>query len=278
MKARRAAPVLMEYFRPGPRGGEDAGQGLDVVQEEALGPSAQLLDLARAAHLLDRLQEVHDLLGEGRLAHPAAPGAEHLDLAVQGRRLVLVQRADHVVGEGLVGVGVELAPGQADDVRRVQPRVLGVDGDEQLDDLARVERVEEDGRHLDAEVVAALAQPVQREQAVLAVEDAQDPVLLRDLQETEVVMAGHGREGEAPLRGDDHGAGNGGERRGVLALAVVGDQLVDLAPDDRALVGRLALADPPLETVPVDARAGGGLRLARLRAAWGRRSSRGPRT
>jgi len=85
-------------------------------------------------------------------------------------------------------------------------------------------------------------------------EHAQHPVLLGNLEQAEVVLAGDGREGEALLRGDDDRAGNGGERRRVLALAIVGDQLVDLAADDRPLVGRLALADPLLETVPVDAR------------------------
>src|SRR5206468_8677974 len=55
----------------------------------------------------------------------------------------------------LVRVRVELAAREADDVRRVQARVLGVDGHEQLDDLARVERVEEDGGHLDGEVSPA---------------------------------------------------------------------------------------------------------------------------
>src|SRR5207247_187710 len=100
---------------------------------------------AAAAELLDGFEEVHDLLGERRLTHAPAPGAEHLDLAVEWRGLVLVERADHVVGERLVRVRVELAAREADDVRRVQARVLGVDGHEQLDDLARVERVEENG-------------------------------------------------------------------------------------------------------------------------------------
>ena len=50
----------------------------------------------------------------------------------------------------------------------------------------------------------------------------------------------------------------------VYAVSIVAATIGDLAPDDRPLVGRLALADPPLEAVPVDARAGGCLRLALL--------------
>ena len=49
---------------------------------------------------------------------------------------------------------------------------------------------------------------VQREEPMLAVEHAQDAVLLGNLQQAEVVLAGHRREGEALLGGDDDGAGN----------------------------------------------------------------------
>src|SRR2546422_1150865 len=139
-----------------PRGGEGGREGLDVVQEEALGAAPQLLELAAAADLLDGLEEVHDLLGQRRLAHAPASGAEHLDLAVERRGVVLVERSDHVVGERLVRVRVELAAGQADDVRWVQARVLRVDRDEELDDLAGVERVEEHRRHFDVHVLARL--------------------------------------------------------------------------------------------------------------------------
>jgi len=43
-------------------------------------------------------------------------------------------------------------------VGRVQARVLGVDRDEELDDLTRVEGVEEDGGDLDGDGLARLAQ------------------------------------------------------------------------------------------------------------------------
>jgi len=66
------------------------------------------------------------------------------------------------------------------------------------------------------------------------------------------VLARHRREGEALLGGDDDRARDGGQGARVLAVAVVADQLVDLAADDRTLVGSLALADPLLEGLPVD--------------------------
>src|SRR5262249_5356672 len=86
--------------RPGSR--ERGRQRLDVVQEEALGAAAELLELTAAADLLDGLEEVDDLFGQRRLAHAPAPGAEHLDLAVERRGVVLVERADHVVRQRLV--------------------------------------------------------------------------------------------------------------------------------------------------------------------------------
>ena len=69
------------------------------------------------------------------------------------------------------------------------------------------------------------------------------------------MLARHRGEGEALLGGDDHRAGNGGQRAGVLAVAVVGDQLVDLAADHRALVRGLALGDALLQHLPVHTRA-----------------------
>ena len=155
--------------------------------------------------------------------------------------------------ERLVRVRVELAAGQADDVRRIQPRVLGVDRDEELDDLTGVERVEEHRRHLDRHVFPGLRQRVQGEQAMLAVEHSQHTVLFRNLEQAEVVLAGDRGEGESLLRGDDDGPRDRGQGRRVFALSVVRHELVDLPADDRPLVRGLALADPLLETVPVDA-------------------------
>src|SRR5439155_6357072 len=61
------------------------------------------------------------------------------------------------------------------------------------------------------------------------------------------------REGEALLGRDDDRARDGRERPRVLALAVVRHEFVDLPADHGPLVRRLALADPALERIPVEA-------------------------
>ena len=91
---------------PRPRGREHPRHRLHVVQEEALGVLSELVGACAAPDLLHRLEELHDLFGEGSLGDASAPGAQHLDLAGQRGGVVLVERADHVVGEGLVRVRV----------------------------------------------------------------------------------------------------------------------------------------------------------------------------
>src|SRR5207249_8329344 len=54
-------------------------------------------------------------------------------------------------------------------------------------------------RHVEAQLLAGLAERVQREQPVLAVEHAEDAVLFGNLQQTDVVVAADRREGEALL-------------------------------------------------------------------------------
>src|SRR5207247_11330155 len=112
------------------------------------------------------------------------------------------------------------------------PRVLGIDGDEELDDLTRVEPIEENGRHLDAEVLSRLGDRVEGEEPVLAIEHPEHAMLLGDLQETQVVLARHRREGETLLGGADDRARNGGQGASVLALSVMAAQLVELVGDD----------------------------------------------
>src|SRR5499433_245057 len=139
--------------------------------------------------------------------------------------------------------------------------MLGVDGNEQLHSLAGVQAIEEHRGHLDAEVLSRLGQRVEREEAVLAIENAQDSMLLGDLEQSEVVLARHGGEGEALLRRNDDRARDGREGARVFAIPIVADELVDLAANDRALVGCLAFADPLLEGFPVDTRAIAALAL-----------------
>ncbi len=68
-------------------------------------------------------------------------------------------------------------------MRRVQPRVLRVDRDEHLDDVIFGQPVEDDRRHAEVLALEALDVGVQREQAVLAVDRAQDAFALGHLQD-----------------------------------------------------------------------------------------------
>ena len=120
----------------------------------------------------------------GACATRPLPTPEQLDLVVERRVLAIVQRADDVVGRGEVLVAIQLAPGERHQVRRVQPRVLGVDRDEHLDDVIFRQAIEDHRRHREALVAEALDVGVQREQAVLAVDRAEDAFALRHLEQS----------------------------------------------------------------------------------------------
>ena len=179
------------------------------------------------------------------------PHAEQLDLAGERRVLAVVERADDVVRRGEAFVAIELAARQRHEVRRIEPRVLGVDGDEHLHDVILGKPVEDhrrDGERLAAE---ALDVGVQCEQAVLAVNRAEDPFAFRHLQDAHPGPFARRFEAEGLVARDDHGAGNRGQIAGLTALLVVLHQLVNFAPDDLPLVGLVAGGDAALEQVPV---------------------------
>ena len=94
-----------------------------------------------------RGEQLLQLLRERRLRDAAAADAEQLDLVVERRILAIVQRAHDVVAVASALVAIQLAARQADQVRRVEPRVLGVDRDEHLDDVIFGQAVEDDRRH-----------------------------------------------------------------------------------------------------------------------------------
>ena len=95
---------------------------------------------------------------------------------------------------------------------------------------------------------------VQREQPVLAVDRAKDPLALRHLQPADDRARLDRLESELLVAGDDDGARNGRQVARLPALLVILHEFVDLSPDDLALVGLLARGDPALEQVPVHLR------------------------
>ena len=134
-----------------PRAAEHERDLLEVVHEELLRLFVES-SADRGPPNASRGEQLLQLLRERRLRDAPAADAEQLDLVVQRRVLAIVQRAHHVVRRREVFVAVELPARQADQVRRVQPRVLRVDGHEHLNDVILGQPVEDDGRN--AEVLA----------------------------------------------------------------------------------------------------------------------------
>ena len=182
MNARSAVADLMLYLRPFHADSKMLRDLLEVVDEELLRFLAELFALAGAAERGFVGEQLLELLRERRLADAALADAEQLDLAVERRVLAIVDRADDVVRGGERLVAIELAARERHEVRRVQARVLRVDRDEHLDDVIFGNAIEDDRRHGERLVAEAIDVGVQREQAVLAVDRAQDAFALRHLR------------------------------------------------------------------------------------------------
>ena len=245
-----------------PRAAEDERDLLEVVDEELLRLLVRRRPTAGREHAVVG-EQLLELLRQRRLRDAAAADAEQLDLVVERRVLAIVERAHDVVAGRQRLVAIQLPARQADQVRRVQPRVLRVDRHEHLHDVIFGQAVEDDRRHREVLALEAIDVGVQREQPVLAVDRAQDPFALRHLQDADARVALGRLERQLLVAGDDHRAGNRRQVARLAALLVVLHELVDLLADDLALVGLLARRDAPLEKVPVHFRR---RRHARLRA------------
>src|SRR6185503_7571353 len=160
--------------RPGAR--EHARDLAEVVEEEAARRVAELRRLAPPERV-ERREDALQLLGQRRRGHAPAADAEQLDLALERRIRVLVHRADDVGSRREVTVRIEPATGEAHEMRRIQLRVLRVDGDEQLDHLIRGEAIEDDGWHLHVLSLPGRDQLMQGEQAMLDVEGTEHALL-----------------------------------------------------------------------------------------------------
>ena len=202
-------------------------------------------------------EELLQLLGERRLRHTPAADAQQFDFVVQRRVLAVVQRAHHIVRRRERVVPVQLAARQADEVRGVQPRVLRVDRHEHLHDVIFGKPVEDDGRDAEVFVPEALDVGVQGEQAVLAVNRAQDAFALGHLQDADALVAVGRLKRQLLVARDDDGARNRRQVARQAALLVVLHELVDLLPNDLALVSLFARRDAPFEEVPVHLRGRG---------------------
>lgn len=180
------------------------------------------------------------------------PHSQHPDLAAQWRIRPLVQVLDDVVSQHQGGFLVQPAARQADQVRCVQPRVLGVDGDEQLDDLVRRQPVKNYSGHLKIVVAFVVDELLERRQPMLAVNCAQAAFLLRQLEQPHRVAFARDKL-QWKLRRNDHRAGDRREVPVSLACREVGDQLGNLLADDGPLIGLFARSNPLFQQFPVDA-------------------------
>ncbi len=130
--------------------------------------------------------------------------------------------------------------------------MLGVDGHEDLDDVIFGQSIENDRRHVEDVEAELLDVVVEREQAMLAVDGAQDALTLGDLQDAEArPVVAQRLELQRFLRRDDHRPGDRGQVAGLAALLVVLHQLLDLLADDLALIRLLVGGNAPLQQVPI---------------------------
>src|SRR5262245_35062213 len=234
-----------------PGAAEDERNLLEVVDEELFRLFVHVGRFA-AEDAVGR-EQLLQFLRERCLRDAAASNAEQLDFVVERRVFAVVQRADDVVRRRERVVAIQLAAREADEVRRIEARVLRVDRHEHLHDVIFGKPIEDDRRNAEVLVPEALDVGVQRQQPVLAVDGAQDAFALRHLQDADAVVAGR-LEGQLLVARDDDGAGNRRQIARLTALLVVLHQLVDLLPDDLALVGLVARRNAALEEVPVHLR------------------------
>src|SRR3979409_679808 len=132
-------------------------------------------------------------------------------------------------------------------MRRIQARMLGVDGDEHLYDVIFRQAIEDDCRHTEVLALEALDVGMKREKTMLAVDGSQNPFTLRHLENAQARVFARRLKRQLLVARNDHRPGNRREIARLTALFVVLNQLVDLAPDDVTLVRLLARRDSPLE-------------------------------
>ena len=145
MNARSADGAADAVLAAVPRAAEHERDLLEVVDEELLRLLVHVARSLAGEHAVRR-EQLLQLLRERRLRDAAAADAEQLDLVVERRVLAIVERADDVVAGRQRFVAIQLPARQADEVRRVQPRVLRVDRHEHLHDVIFGQPIEDDRR------------------------------------------------------------------------------------------------------------------------------------
>ena len=122
---------LDRVLAPIPRALEHERNLFEIVHEELPGFLVKVVGSAHARKAVGR-EQLLQFLRERGLGDAPTPDAKQLDFVVQRRILTVVQCPDDIV-RGREVLVTAAAPGQTDEVRCVQPRVLRVDRDEHLD-------------------------------------------------------------------------------------------------------------------------------------------------
>ena len=139
-------------------------------------------------------------------------------------------------------------------MRRIQACVLRVDRHEHLHDVIFGQTVENDGWHGEIVPRHVVDVGVQRKQPVLAVNCAQDPLALRNLEPPDDGARLDRLETELLVARDDDRPGDGRQVARLATLLVILHEFVNFSPDDLALIGLLARGNSPLEEIPVNLR------------------------
>ena len=150
---------------------EDQGDLLEIVHEKLLRILVEVSGFSRPTESIRR-KELLELLGQRRLGHATTADTEQLDLVIERRVLAIIERPHHVVSRGEIFITVQLAARQAHQVRCVQPSVLGVDGDEHLNDMVLRQTIEHDGRYAEILALKPIDVGMQRQETMLTVDGA----------------------------------------------------------------------------------------------------------
>src|SRR5919106_3682265 len=236
---------------PVPGAAEHQRNLLEVVDEELLGFLVHVSRPAPAEYALLG-EQLLQFLRKRRLCDAATADAEQLDLIVERRVLTIVQCANDIVSGGQRIVAIQLASRQADEVRRVETRVLRIDRDKHLHDVVFRQAVENDGGDGKVLALEPIDVGMKRQQPVLAIDCTQNAFPLPHLQRPHLALIVGGVERQLFIARNDDRPRNRRQVARLPALLVVLHELVDLLPDDLPLVRLFTGGNPTFEKIPVD--------------------------
>ena len=128
----------MLYFRPAQAFGKVAKDGLEVIEEESFPILLQLLESVLSPDLLHIGEEIDHLVGQRGLRDSTLSHSEDFDLPMEWGTFFLIEGADDVMSQGLVGVGVEPTARQRNQVGWVESGMFSIDRYKEFDRLTGI--------------------------------------------------------------------------------------------------------------------------------------------